>query len=142
MGTISTEKSVLGYPMVNVIAMADSPKGENSTGAIYFLLTDLDFTGQDLKAQNKVMAFFSMEQYKHCSDPMEPTCARVMIAGQMVKLTEGTDEYTFGNRSMFSRHPNAKNWVESKSHLDHQPLIKLTKHCLFSLSFPSFQRTP
>lgn len=134
MGTISTEKSVLGYPMVNVIAMADSPKGENSTGAIYFLLTDLDFTGQDLKAQNKVMAFFSMEQYKHCSDPMEPTCARVMIAGQMVKLTEGTDEYTFGNRSMFSRHPNAKNWVESKSHLDHQPLIKLTKHCLFSLA--------
>lgn len=114
MGTLSTEKALLGYPMVNVIATADSPKGDNSTGIIFFLLTDLDFTGQDLKVQNKLTAFFSMEQYKQCSDPMEPTCARVMISGRMVKLDEGSPEYSFGNRSMFSRHPNAANWVASK----------------------------
>lgn len=115
MGTISTDKSVLGYPMVNVIAMADSPLGEKSTGEIYYLLTDLDFTGQDLKMQNKLTAFFSMEQYKQCSDPMEPTCARVMISGQMMQLKEGSEEYAFGNRSMISRHPNALNWIKSKS---------------------------
>lgn len=115
MGTISTEKSLVGYPMVNVIAIADSPKGEKSTGDIFYLLTDLDFTGQDLGVQNKLTAFFSMEQYKQCSDPMEPTCARVMISGQMIKLTEGTEEYAFGNRSMLSRHPNAAKWIESKS---------------------------
>lgn len=114
MGTISTEKSIYGYPMVNVIAMADSAKDEKATGNIYFLLTDLDFTGQDLAVQNKLTAFFSMEQYKHCSDPMEPTCARVMISGQMVKLTNGTAEFDFGSQAMFSRHPNAHKWIDSK----------------------------
>lgn len=114
MGTISTEKTLLGYPMVNVISMADSAKDEKSTGNIYFLLTDLDFTGQDLGVQNKLTAFFSMEQYKNCSDPMEPTCGRVMISGQMIKLTEGSEEYVFGNRSMMSRHPNAANWIKSE----------------------------
>lgn len=114
MGTISTDQSVLGYPMVNVIAMADSAVGEAATGKIYFLLTDLDFTGTDLHANNKLTAFFTMEQYKNCSDPMEPTCARIMISGQMRRLEEGTDEYQFGNRSMFSRHPNAAKWVESE----------------------------
>lgn len=113
MGTISTEKTIMGYPMVNVIATADSPKDEKSTGNIYFLLTNLDFTGQDLRINNRLLAFFSMEQYKKCSDPMEPTCARIMIAGRMVQLEEGTDEYTFGNRSMMSRHPNAAHWIDS-----------------------------
>lgn len=114
MGTLSTDHSVLGYPMVNVIAMADSPQDEPATGEIYFMLTDLDFTGQDLRAANKLTAFFTMEQYKNCSDPMEPTCARIMISGQMRRLEEGSDEYRFANSSMFSRHPNAANWVVSK----------------------------
>lgn len=114
MGTMSSEKSLEGYPMVNVIATADSAKNEKSTGNIYFLLTDLDFTGQDLAIQNKITTLFSMEQYKMCSDPMEPTCARVMISGQMIKLSPNTEEYAFGNRSMLSRHPNAAKWVDSE----------------------------
>lgn len=48
MGTISTSEKFQGYPMVNVIAVADSPLNEKSTGLIYFFLTMLDYTAQDL----------------------------------------------------------------------------------------------
>lgn len=48
-GTISTNTKVQGFPMVNIISIADSAKNSPSTGNIYFLLTMLDFTGQDIK---------------------------------------------------------------------------------------------
>jgi hypothetical protein len=66
--------------MVNVISMADSAKDEKSTGKIFFYLTMLDFTAQDLSKNNRLTALFSMDQSLTCSrdhvDPMEPTCAR------------------------------------------------------------------
>lgn len=72
--------------MVNIISMADSKRGAPSTGNIYFLLTNLDFTGQDLMRDNKLALLFSQEQSLACSgkniDAMEPTCARIMISGQ------------------------------------------------------------
>jgi hypothetical protein len=49
MGTLSTYPLLKGFPMVNIIASADSARGEKSTGNLYFYLTTLDFTGQDLK---------------------------------------------------------------------------------------------
>lgn len=90
MGTISTLKSIEGFPMVNIISVADSGRNESSTGYIYFLLTNLDFTGQDLLKQNKLTAMFSNDQDLECSkkgiDPMEPTCGRIMISGTAVQV--------------------------------------------------------
>ncbi len=90
MGTLSTLKSINGFPMVNIISVADSGRNESSTGNIYFYLTDLDFTGQDLVKSNKLTVLFSNDQDLSCSkkgvDPMEPTCARIMISGQAVKV--------------------------------------------------------
>lgn len=75
MGTISTLKEISGFPMVNIISVADSAKDEPSTGRIYFYLTNLDFTGQDLMKNNKLTVMFSNEQDLACSksgvDPME-----------------------------------------------------------------------
>lgn len=79
-----------GFPMVNIISIADSPKNEKSTGNIYFYLTDLDFTGQDLKEDNKVTIMLTQDQDQSCKknnlDAMEPTCARIMIAGSIKKV--------------------------------------------------------
>lgn len=90
MGTISTSKPINGFPMVNIQSVADSAKDEPSTGSIYFYLTDLDFTGQDLTKNNKLTAMFTNDQDLECSnkgiDPMEPTCARIMISGSAVKV--------------------------------------------------------
>lgn len=76
MGTISVVPSISGFPMVNVIAFADSSKDAPSTGVIYFYLTMLDFTAQDLAKNNRLTTLFSMEQSLYCSqkmkvDPME-----------------------------------------------------------------------
>ena len=90
MGTISTLSSIKGYPMVNIISVADSKRQEKSTGNIYYYLTMLDFTGQDLAKENKVTIMISNDQDLACSvngtDPMEPTCARIMISGHSVKV--------------------------------------------------------
>lgn len=118
MGTISTLPQLSGFPMVNVISVADSAKDETSTGKIFFYLTMLDFTAQDLSKSNKLTALFSMDQTLYCSksniDPMEPTCARIMISGNIEKVPKGTEEYKFGTKAMLSRHPASPHWIHSK----------------------------
>ncbi|XP_017119220.1 uncharacterized protein LOC108140752 isoform X2 [Drosophila elegans] len=94
LGSLSTNKLVKGYPMVNIISIDDSDANGNSTGRIRFLLTDLDFTGPDWQKDNKVTFLFSDEQTLRCKDggkdPMEPTCARSMISGHVIKPTLST----------------------------------------------------
>lgn len=117
MGSLSTVDAIKGYPMVNIIASADSARGAKSTGTLYFYLTMLDYTAQDLSKDNRLTVLLSMDQDLECSkngiDPMEPTCARIMISGRAVRLEEGTDEFTFGKNAMFSRHPAAKHWLDT-----------------------------
>lgn len=117
MGSLSTVEAIKGYPMVNIIATADSARGAKSTGTLFFYLTMLDYTAQDLSKDNRLTILLSMDQDLECSkqgiDPMEPTCARIMISGRAVKLEEGTDEYTFGKNAMFSHHPAAKHWLDT-----------------------------
>lgn len=117
MGTISTVPAIAGFPMVNVIAMADSADGAKSTGNIYFYLTMLDFTAQDLSKRNQLTALFSMDQSLYCSknnvDPMEPTCARVMISGEALRVGNDSDEFAFATAAMVSRHPASVNWIDT-----------------------------
>lgn len=117
MGTISTVPAISGFPMVNVIAMADSAKDAASTGIIYFYLTMLDFTAQDLSKRNQLTALFSMDQTLYCSkqnvDPMEPTCARVMISGEALRVEKDSEEFSFATDAMLSRHPASVNWLNT-----------------------------
>lgn len=118
MGTLSTLKRIEGFPMVNIISVADSPRGGRSTGHIYFLLTDLDFTGQDLHSSNRLTALFSDDQDLACTkkkvDPMEPTCGRIMISGIRTVIDPNDREtYRLANESFVSRHPASTNWVHT-----------------------------
>lgn len=76
--------------MVSVMSVADSPRGGNSTGNIYFYLLHIDYITHDLKADNKLTALFSNNQDLECTrrglDPMEPTCSRVMITGYAAQV--------------------------------------------------------
>ncbi|XP_073816758.1 cellular Repressor of E1A-stimulated Genes [Musca autumnalis] len=121
-GTISTNPTTKGYPMVNIIAINDNDVDQKSTGRIQFLLTDLDFTGQDWQVTNKTTFLFSDEQGLHCSrpsgwnpppvDPMEPTCARAMISGQIKRMDKNSREYPTALVSFTDRHPAAKEWLK------------------------------
>lgn len=76
--------------MVNVISIADSPRGSKSTGQIYYFLTNLDFTAKDLLKDNKLTVMFSNDQDLSCAkqgiDPLEPTCPRVMMSGSTYQV--------------------------------------------------------
>lgn len=117
MGTISSLSTIHGFPMVNVISVADSAYDAPSTGHIYFLLTDLDFTGQDLAENNKLTALFSEDQDLACTsnhtDTMEPTCARVIFTGKVLRLTPGTMEYKNADEYYTNRHPASIHWRKS-----------------------------
>lgn len=119
MGTISTESQLLNFPMVNVISVADSAINAPSTGHIFFMLTDLDFTGRDLIVQNKLTALFTEDQDLSCTtnhtDTMEPICARVIFVGRMIKLQSSADEYKFADMAYTDRHPASINWRKTHS---------------------------
>lgn len=119
MGTISTLPAISGFPMVNVIAIADSVKNGKSTGNIYFYLTMLDFTAQDLSKSNQLTTLFSMDQNLYCSkqniDPMEPTCARAMISGEALRIPKDSEEFRFATEAMTSHHPASVDWLNTHS---------------------------
>lgn len=93
---MATSKNISGFPMANLKSIADSAKDEPSTGHIYFYLTTLDFTAQDLLKENKLTVLLSNDQDLACTnkgiDPMEPTCARIIITGSVVKVIQLTSK--------------------------------------------------
>lgn len=117
MGTLSTAEEFLGFPMVNIISVADSAVDGKSTGHIYYMLTDLDFTGQDLHKINKLTALFSDDQDLSCThkqiDSMEPTCARVIITGSSQILNETSENYHIADEAYTNRHPASIHWRET-----------------------------
>lgn len=114
MGTISTADKIVSYPMVNVVSMADSPLNGVSTGHIYYMLTDLDFTAKDLHRDQRLTALFTEDQDLSCTqngvDSMEPTCARVIISGRNRILNVNSDEHKFADEAFTSRHPASIEW--------------------------------
>lgn len=117
MGTISTRSTISGFPMVNVVSIADSAYNAKSTGHIYFLLTDLDFTAKDLAVNNKLTALFTEDQDLACTsnntDTMDPTCARVIFTGKIARLTPGTLEHKQADEWYTNRHPASVEWRET-----------------------------
>lgn len=92
LGTISSLDDIKGYPMVSIMSVADSPRDGKSTGDIYLYLLHIDYITHDLKATNKLTALFSDNEDLSCAkrglDPMEPTCARVMITGYVAQVRD------------------------------------------------------
>ncbi|EDV91539.1 protein CREG1 [Drosophila grimshawi] len=115
-GSISTNDVVNGYPMVNIISIDDNNLKGKSSGIIRFMLTDLDFTGPDWQNDNKVTFMFTDEQTLNCKntnkDPMEPTCARVIISGQVIKVPENSPSFKQEQAIFINRHPAAANWIK------------------------------
>lgn len=114
-GSISSDPRLKGFPMVTLISIADSAVDAPSTGHIYFMLTDQDFTGKDWNFHNNVTLLLTNDEDLACSkkgiDSMEPTCPRVIIAGNVKKLQPADRDYAFAKYSFFSRHPAGKNWI-------------------------------
>lgn len=128
-GTISVDSKIPGFPMVNVISVAD-----NTEGVIYFMLVDLDFTGQDWKKKNNVTFLFTQDVNGECrahnKDPMEPTCARAMISGNVNEVVEGKEKDS-AQKIFLKRHPAGANWIQTHEFY----LCKLNIENIYVLDF-------
>ncbi|KAI4366642.1 hypothetical protein MLD38_022495 [Melastoma candidum] len=100
-----------GAPFGNVVSFCDGPPNEG-TGIPYFYLTTLDPTAQ--YALKDERASFTTSEYPvgTCGnrDPENPTCAKITLTGKLKMLNGNSEEAEFAQKSLFSRHPEMKDW--------------------------------
>lgn len=88
LGTISVQKPIKGYPMIDSIQVADSKWNESSTGNINFYLQKNDPIYANIKKKNEVSALFSNEttQFNNETSQVETIGHRVLITGYVAQV--------------------------------------------------------
>lgn len=110
-GVLNTISSDLGgAPFGNVVSFSDGLP-DKGTGIPYFYLTTLDPTAQNAFKDRR--SSFTMSEYPvgTCkADPMNPTCAKITLTGQLVLMDGNSEEAAFAQSALFTKHPEMKNW--------------------------------
>ena len=114
-GILSTTSVHLnGAPFGNPQSFCDGTT-DNSTGKLYFYVSNLDASMQDV-AQNDRVSFTLSEEFVHDScmnqqiDPEDPRCVRLTFSGKIRDLTAGSQEESEAKSALFSRHPSMAKW--------------------------------
>jgi len=115
MSTLSTrsEASQVGDAFGNPQSHADA-----NNGVPYFFVSSLDASITDVNASSRISFAMSEAQLTgddtvaDCTvgdgmgDPENPTCARLVISGNYVKLDEKSEEGKMAKKALFKRHPS------------------------------------
>lgn len=118
-GIISTfSRHLNGIPFGNIASFSDGTV-DNSTGELYFFLSPLDASMQDISKNPHCSMTISEQQVdgscnKRDLDPEDPRCARLTFSGAMVDINstkEGWDGPA--QTALWSRHPQMKSWVSA-----------------------------
>lgn len=90
LGTISVQKPIKGYPMIDSIQVADSKWNASSTGNVNFYLQKNDPIYANIKKKNEVSALFSNEttQVNNETSQVEKVGHRVLITGFVAQVNE------------------------------------------------------
>jgi len=122
-GVLSTTSSQLDQiAFGNPQSFSDGPVA-SSSGKLYFYVSDLDASAQDLAVDNKCSLSLSLQMLgDYCTkewapiskqiDPEDPRCTRLTILGTMRNVTD-KDELAFANSSLFERHPGMASWPKT-----------------------------
>ncbi|CAK9816195.1 Protein CREG1 [Anthophora quadrimaculata] len=114
--TISTRKDIQSFPAVTLVSYTDGLLG-NGSGIPYLYLTPLDFTAQDLAKDNRASLLMTLAQGNYCKnqrwDPMDPRCARILMAGKIKALKNESMELEYAKKMFLERHPGLANMPES-----------------------------
>lgn len=88
LATISVQKPIKGYPMIDSVKVADSTINGSSTGYVNFYLQKNDKLFANIKKKNEVSAFFSNEttQFNNETSQYETIGNRVMITGYVSQV--------------------------------------------------------
>ncbi|KAM4048328.1 protein CREG1 [Anomaloglossus baeobatrachus] len=111
LATISSHDPVKGAPFANVFSVSDGPRGQSS-GVLYFYLTTMEISVQDLQLNPNASLTMSLAQTPYCRqehyDPQSPLCAHIILSGSVQEVpTAETDK---AKLALFSRHPEMETW--------------------------------
>ncbi|KAF0756881.1 hypothetical protein AaE_004454 [Aphanomyces astaci] len=110
--TIATTSIHLnGAPYAGLASYSDGvgTSAKNATGKLYFYLTPMDSTGQDVTKSPSVSVGISMAQLGQCKmDPQDPTCWKATFSGKLLPV-EG-DEVKAALEVLYSKHPQMSWW--------------------------------
>jgi len=113
MATISSRDPIVGFPFANIFSISDGPE-DNSTGVPYIYISPWEISAKDLTHNNKASLTMSLAQGGYCAqhnlDPEDPRCAHVILTGEFIKLSPGSEEEEFARKSLFTRHPIMPDW--------------------------------
>jgi len=113
LATIAAREPIIGYPFANIFSLSDGPV-DNSTGVPYFYISEWEISAQDMVVNNQVSITMTLAQGEYCEsnnlDPESPLCAHLIMTGELVKLTPGSEEEAFAKNALFSRHPAMNGW--------------------------------
>eukprot|EP00469_Lotharella_globosa_P009003 CAMPEP_0167771556 /NCGR_PEP_ID=MMETSP0111_2-20121227/348_1 /TAXON_ID=91324 /ORGANISM="Lotharella globosa, Strain CCCM811" /LENGTH=236 /DNA_ID=CAMNT_0007660931 /DNA_START=41 /DNA_END=751 /DNA_ORIENTATION=- len=86
---------------------------EESTGTPYFYVSELDASQQDIAQNPKASFTVSEVDIGYCAkkgwDPEDPRCAKVVLSGEIVEVTDPDEQKKFKD-ALFTRHPPMKSW--------------------------------
>merc|ERR1711988_1462790 len=121
-GVLSTTSASLdGTAFGNPQSFADGPDG-NGTGKLFFYVSDLDASMQDIAANPKCSFTLSLQMLgDYCTkewapisgqiDPEDPRCTRLTLLGTMRNVTD--EEKIFAHAALVDRHPAMSSWPPS-----------------------------
>eukprot|EP00656_Telonema_subtile_P055627 TRINITY_DN866_c0_g1_i5.p1 TRINITY_DN866_c0_g1~~TRINITY_DN866_c0_g1_i5.p1 ORF type:complete len:464 (-),score=115.89 TRINITY_DN866_c0_g1_i5:164-1555(-) len=121
LSTTSASSTLDSAPFGNPQSFSDGP-ATNSTGRLYFYVSTLDQSMQDIAANPKCSLSLSLQMLDdYCTkewapiskeiDPEDPRCTRLTILGTMRNVT--AEELPFANASLMARHPAMAAWPAS-----------------------------
>ena len=106
----TTSQHLGGKAFANIVSMSDGAL-DNSTGKLWFYLTEMDPTGSDLSVEPYATLALSEDPVGTCTaDPEDPTCGKVMLSGDVNKLDASSAEGQAATAGLFARHPEMKDW--------------------------------
>eukprot|EP00955_Chlamydomonas_euryale_P098318 365135-Chlamydomonas_euryale.AAC.7 len=102
----NTGQQLLG----NVVSFATAGPDAQVPGRVFFYMTPMDPTLQDLRADARCTLTVSALQSEGCSmDPEDPTCAKLSMSGRMVKVAD--EDVPAAKEVLFAVHPQMASWT-------------------------------
>lgn len=89
LGTIAVTKPLKGYPMVDILPIADSKLNESSSGDINFLLQKSNPLFANIKKKNEISAIFSnqTQSFDNATSTFQSAGYKVIITGYVAQVT-------------------------------------------------------
>lgn len=88
LGTIASVKPLKGYPMVDILPIADSKLNETSTGDINFLLQKSNPLFANIKKKNEISAIFSnqTQSFDNATSTFQSAGYKIIITGYVAQV--------------------------------------------------------